>query len=336
MERPAHADPLHRDSAPSTQALPPLRVSYQHADVRTVLAGRDVLAVIGFGAAAQPGADPRYLRVALEPAEPPAPLEVWHGQDAVSCGSHGGVRWSSDGDYSFAALEVDEGDGGIAEAARSAYAALATWCRGSRTPHLLRLWNHFDAMNAGAGDAERYRHFCNGRAAGVAADFAANYPAASAIGTRSGRRVLQVYALAARLRGEAVANPRQWNAWSYPREYGPTAPGFARAMRAPARTPQLHISGTAAIVGHASHHPGDVRAQLEETLRNLDSLLHAAGSAHPLGSGSALKAYVRTPADVPVVRAVLRERFGANPPLVLLGDICRSELLVEIDGIHAG
>jgi chorismate lyase/3-hydroxybenzoate synthase len=162
------------------------------------------------------------------------------------------------------------------------------------------------------------------------------YPAARAIGVRDGRRVLQVCALATRAPGVAVENPRQVSAWRYPRQYGPVAPGFVRAMRAPSTSAQLYISGTAAVVGHASHHTGDVAAQVEETLNNLDSLCVAAGSAGSLGGArDVLRAYVRHASDAALVRERLIARLGAQTPLlVLLGDICRSELLVEIDGVH--
>jgi chorismate lyase / 3-hydroxybenzoate synthase len=337
MEVSPHSDPVRGRPTHAEQSLPALQVGYTRTGIETVLAADNVLAVIGFGSAAPVVADPRYFSVRLEPIDPPAPLEIWRGHGKVSTGTGTGLRWASDGDYTFLVLEHREGAGGIAEAARTAYAALLDWCGISATPHLLRVWNYFDAINSGSGDAERYRQFCSGRAAGMDAAFSASYPAASAIGTRGARGVLQVYALAARLPGRPVANPRQWNAWTYPRQYGPTAPGFARSVRAPTRSPQLYISGTAAIVGHASHHPGDIRGQLEETLTNLNSLLAAADCGHALGAGGALKAYVRDAAHAQIVRGVLRERLGDDmPPLILLGDICRAELLVEIDGVHAG
>ena len=204
---------------------------------------------------------------------------------------------------------------------------------------MLRVWNYFDAINEGHGDDERYRQFCSGRAVGLGPAFAGNYPAASAIGTRSGKNVVQVYALASRVPGAAVENPRQCSAWRYPRRYGPTAPGFARGMRAPTQFPQLYISGTAAVVGHESHHAGDIEAQLDETLKNLESLLQSAQSKTALGHGSGdiLKAYVRNPEHAAHVEKQLHARLGATVPLMLLhGDICRAELLLEIDGVHAG
>lgn len=333
--RPAHTVEI---DASASRTLPvPLRVEYARASAADVLAQADTLAVIGFGDTGEAPDDPRWLRVPLA-TDANAPLEIWRTAGRVTHGRDGEVAWASDGDYGFAALNVDESaHAGIAGAARHAYAALAQWSRRSATPHFLRVWNYLDAINEGSGDAERYREFCTGRAAGMDAAFTAAYPAATAIGLRDGRRVLQVYALTARVPGRSVENPRQINAWRYPRQYGPAAPGFARAMRAPSSSPQLYISGTAAIVGHASHHPEDLTAQLEETLANLHSLLTAAGSGVMLDGASPLKIYVRHAQDLPTVRALLRARLGEAVPLLLLeGDICRRELLLEIEGIHSG
>ena len=53
------------------------------------------------------------------------------------------------------------------------------------------------------------------------------------------------------------------------------------------------------------------------------------------GTGSVLKIYVRRRADAARVVTRLRETMGVPDGVVILhGDICRRELLVEIDGIH--
>lgn len=321
----------------SIASLPPLRIGYAGADAASLLNEPDVLAVIAFGAlgdATQP-ADPRCLRVGLDQLGDAA-CEVWRGRAPVRSGICAEVRWSCDGDYGFVSIELDEeSHAGISGAAEHAYRALTEFLRTSAAPHVLRLWNYFDAINDGSGDDERYRLFCVGRARGMAGTWQDAYPAATAIGRRDGVRTLQVYALTARAPGVAVENPRQINAWRYPREYGPTAPTFARGMVTPAA--QLLISGTAAVVGAESQHEDDIAAQLEETLANLASLLAAAhpGNGAQLGAGSLLKAYVRDRADA----ALLRERLRTQAPgleglLLLEGEICRRELLTEIDGVH--
>ncbi len=320
----------------SERGLPPLDVAYVETRLDRLLAGTDVLAVLGFGAAAPTSADPRYLRVGLEPLGGAAPFEVWRTAGPIEQGRDGLVRWAASADYCFGAIEVAEADhADLASASEAAYRELARFTRTQRWPHLLRIWNYLAAINDGAGDDERYKHFCTGRSAGMRELHGDGFSAASAIGRSDGVAVLQVYWLAARSAGAAVENPRQVSAWRYPREYGPTSPTFARAMRGPCDPAQLHISGTAAVVGHQSRHDGDLAAQLHETFANLDSLLASAGNLPGFGAGSVLKAYVRRPEDLTATADLLARHLpDATKRLVLLGDICRAELLVELDGIH--
>jgi len=48
---------------------------------------------------------------------------------------------------------------------------------------------------------------------------------------------------------------------------------------------------------------------------------------------SMLKVYVRFGRDLETVKAAVQQHFPDVPALYLLADICRQELLVEIDGI---
>ncbi len=82
-----------------------------------------------------------------------------------------------------------------------------------------------------------------------------SWPAATSIGRQDDDRVLQVYWLAGNEPGRALENPRQMSAFHYPRQYGPSAPTFSRAMQVGGG---LLISGTASVRGHASHHPQDL------------------------------------------------------------------------------
>ena len=141
--------------------------------------------------------------------------------------------------------------------------------------------------------------------------------------------------------GTPVENPRQVSAYRYPRQYGPQAPSFARAMLPPDGSAMpLMLSGTASVVGHASIHEGELLAQLDETFANFDALLASAREGRPalpaaFGPGTRLKVYVRDAEDLPVVADALDARFGDRVPRVLLhAAICRRELALEIDGVH--
>ncbi len=308
------------------------RVSYRTMEAAAVLAEPGMLAVIGFGAGHADRDDPRWLTLALEPFDAPAPLECWEVEGEVVAGRDGAIRWSRGGGWLFASIRLDETEhGGVASTAERAYAALAGFVSQQPERHVLRVWNYLAAINSGDGDAERYKQFCNGRARGMGAAFGEGFPAATAIGYLGRRPQLQVYLLAGVQPGLRVENPRQVSAWHYPRQYGPTPPGFARAMRLPGGE-ALAISGTAAVIGHASAHHDDLLAQLDETLANLEALLSSAGMPAGFDTHSPLKAYVRHPADARAVRDFFRQRLPGVPALLLHGEICRSELLVEIDG----
>jgi chorismate lyase/3-hydroxybenzoate synthase len=308
------------------------RVSYRIGETASVLGEAGTLAVFGFGAGSPADADPRYLRVALEGFDAPVPLEVWQVDAPVSCGVDGALHWSAGGGWLFASIDLDEREhGGPAATARIAYETLHRFVTASDTQHVLRIWNYLGAINHGEGDAERYKHFCDGRAIGMGDFFVEGFPAATAIGHHGNEHRLQVYLLACDRPGERVENPRQVSAWRYPRQYGRTPPSFARAMALPTHD-ALAISGTAAVVGHASAHQDDLDAQLVETLTNLEALLSNAGMAAGFNTHSPLKAYVRHATDAARVRDFLRSRLPGVPVLLLHGDICRSELLVEIDG----
>jgi len=289
----------------------------------------DVLAVFGFGVDAPQHDDPRYLRIGLQTHGTPA-LEIWRGHPGIRRGRDGDIAWCDDGCLQFAALELDEpASNGVTDVLRAA------------DPHVLRIWNYLDAITDGADDDERYRRFCVGRARGLGSIDPAALPAATAIGRHDGVRRLQVYWLASRLPGQPLENPRQVSAWRYPRRYGPQPPSFARAMLPPAgsRMPLL-LSGTAAVVGHASRHPGELAAQLDETLANLAALLAAARPARPglparLDASTRLKVYVRNIDDVPRVAQLLDARLPPEVSRRLLhATICRDDLLVEIEGVH--
>ena len=299
----------------------------------------DVLFAVQFGASGAP-VPPRCARVCLQPLAGEGLTEVWYANGPVHTGFDGQIRYASDDHHLAAAIEVDEHEhGGLAGAAAYVYAAIARFQATSGYRHLMRIWNYLDDINQGEGDAERYRVFCSGRTEGLKALGLERYPAATAIGRRDGSHMLQVYWLAGREPGIALENPRQMSAYHYPRQYGPTPPAFSRAMLV--APDLLMISGTASIVGHASQHAGSVQRQVKEIFNNLDSVLararaHAPGLPPRFTGNTLIKAYLRDRADLPLVESQLREHLPAGTPfLVLLGDVCRADLLLEFDCLHA-
>jgi chorismate lyase / 3-hydroxybenzoate synthase len=200
----------------------------------------------------------------------------------------------------------------------------------------LRVWAVVPGINEDEDGLERYRRFCRARAEALEAcygpRFDAELSASTAVGGAGGPLV--VYALAGRHPGRHRENPRQVAAYRYPADYGPRSPSFARATVCPGELGHhLLISGTAAIVGHRSLHPGSTLLQTRETLANLARL--AAGRPSPPGLPyRLLKVYLRRAEDRPAVEDELRRSLGGGVPLLFLrADVCRRELEVEIEGV---
>lgn len=323
------------DSSTAPRTSPRIEYRRQAPDASL---GDDVLFAVEFGLDETP-VPPRRARVRLKPLTGAGLIEVWHATGPISTGFDGPIRFTRDPDYLAGAIELDEREcGGMESAAEIAYRAIMSFQSRSQHPHILRIWNYLDAINEGGGDIERYRVFCTGRKSGFGSELATHFPAATAIGRHDGTRRLQVYWLAGRAPAQALENPRQMSAFEYPRRYGPSAPMFSRAVQLPGL---LLISGTASIVGHATQHVGDVQRQLDEIFSNIGSLLQRANETDAslpaaFSRGTLIKAYVRHASDAPLVDRALTARLPPGTPyLILEGDVCRSDLLVELDCQHA-
>jgi chorismate lyase/3-hydroxybenzoate synthase len=246
------------------------------------------------------------------------------------------------GSFLFGSIAVAEDpDAGLDRATETAYRHLLCQLREWGFPYLWRIWNYFPRINEEQNGLERYRLFCIGRHQ-VLADrlpgFPGSLPAGTAVGTQRGP--LQVYFLAGAHPAIHLGNPRQVNAYDYPKMYGPCSPSFARASlyRSESAT-QLFISGTASVVGHQSQHKGLADMQARETVMNLRALFDR-GQGVPVSLErqsrlhSAFKVYVRNREHLDSVRQVLDDPFFFSSHLLYLqGDLCRKELLIEVEGL---
>ncbi|GAA3928922.1 hypothetical protein [Actinoplanes auranticolor] len=281
---------------------------------------------MGYAAAGAPvvGAGTPSLDVALG-----SPVtEVWTTGRPVTTGGTADLTYGHDGDYAFLAGRVPPSPR-YAPGVRRAYLRAFGTLADLGYPHVFRIWNFIGDINgSNAEGLEIYRDFCRGRAEAfeTVPPPTGMVPAATGVGAHSPG--IGFYLLARREPGHtAVENPRQLPAYRYPDRYGPRPPSFARASRLPGGP--LLISGTASILGHRTRHARDPTAQLRTTLANLAVL------APDLSALRAVKVYVRHAADLDEVRsrcaAVFRE-----PIACFVTDLCRSDLLVEIEGIAPG
>ena len=293
-------------------------------------------------AASAPGSDEaRCARVPLAVLGPGGSCEHWYGA-ALGAGDTqgGGGRGESAAHLFLHQHALCGSDADMARVVEEHYGLLLDRARRLGFPCVVRVWNFVPAINLGDGDAETYVRFNSGRAAAFRRAAFADpadpaYPAATAVGSAPGSPLVIVMLVSERP-ALPIENPRQVSAYRYPRRYGPVPPAFARAaLLRHAGEGSLFIAGTSSIVGHESRHD-TLAAQIEETLVNIDGILAAALQRAPdlvVGPQRSWRVYLRDPDHVAVARRAIGSRLGDPRQLLFLqADICRRELLVEIDG----
>jgi enamine deaminase RidA (YjgF/YER057c/UK114 family) len=317
-----------------------------------------VLGVVGFDEPPRIDAAPAPVAASMTPALGGANslVEVWRvvccaPEDGPSADSRwrGRVHYRSGGGFLFGSIALDEQAGGgspsaaLLQATTAAYEEIFAVLAATGHDHPIRVWNYLPEINGDADGAERYRHFNAARQSAFhksGRNIVGSVPAACALGSPAGSP-LSIYFLASRRAPFAIENPRQISAYHYPPRYGAHSPTFSRAclLRDSAGT-NLFVSGTASIVGHETIHPGDVTAQTHETLANIGALVEEAnrlvGARRYALDGLQLKVYVRRAPDFRAVEdAVSRTVSGARRIVYLHADVCREDLLVEIEAAGA-
>jgi chorismate lyase / 3-hydroxybenzoate synthase len=286
----------------------------------------------------QPGTDAEgVIGTGLRCFGTPGASEAWLGTGPVSAGRDGRVKLTGNADFLLGHVSLElSGPERLAELGCAAYLEIVTSLRGMGFPHLVRTWNFMPYINAGRDDTEGYRQFCVGRAVAISTLglTSSDLPAATGVGTPRSR-TLVVAVLGSRQRARHLENPRQVPAYRYPRQYGPRSPSFARAsLISGADDACLFIAGTASVVGHDSLHYAQAARQTVETFTNIREVLAVARqetSKNSVGTSGG-RVYVRNEADLLQIEEVVA---GAgvlqHPPLYVEADICRTELLVEIE-----
>jgi chorismate lyase/3-hydroxybenzoate synthase len=318
--------------------LGPFEVQYLTPAAFKLAVNRPILGVVAYGAY-QPDPDAAYpvASTCLDPLGEDCILEVWCSPDPVSYHLSGELKAATTERICFGSIEVVEQDGqSFEDIVQAAYDTILSFLAEQSFPAPIRFWNYLPNINADDHGMERYRRFNIGRHESFATRLSlAAPPVASALGGHAG--ALVIYFLAAREAARTIENPRQVSAYAYPAIYGPRCPLFSRsAIVSGDHLPYFLISGTASIVGHESRHPGDVDAQAIETLTNIRALIEEAERQGFPRSGKSwfLKIYVRHPEHLDRIRAQVAEILRPTDHCIYLhADICRPELLMELEGV---
>jgi hypothetical protein len=183
--------------------------------------------------------------------------------------------------------------------------------------------------------------------------FVKGYPAATGIGMNSGGLVLEVYAVHPSVPMDIIPikNPLQVDAYHYSENvlvgdsvavnHRKTTPKFERAKYAGVNGKgTIFISGTASIQNEKTLGENDITIQSEITIKNISNLilsenLERAGlfSLQTPPRYSFIRVYIRNREDVGTVKKICDAFYGDIPVHYLIADVCRNNLLLEIEGV---
>ncbi len=271
----------------------------------------------------------------------------------VVTAAYDGLRWIHVG-----GVTPSEFDPSSYAQSESVFNRMASQLRiaGASFRDVVRTWLYVGDITEERGGIERYRELNRARTdffdaersegrmpVGPGGEFM--YPASTGIGMAS--RGMDVGCLALQtdrddVRLLALENPCQTAAFDYDPSFSVKSPKFSRAMAVVIGDyVTTWVSGTASIVDSESAHLGDAARQTEQTIENIRNLIARENFAHHgvAGAGAALsdlakvRVYVKRPQDYEACRAVCEREFGELPTIYAQADVCRSELLVEIEGV---
>jgi enamine deaminase RidA (YjgF/YER057c/UK114 family) len=235
-------------------------------------------------------------------------------------------------------------------------AAKGLAARGFRYDQVIRTWLYLGDIVGAEGETQRYKELNRARtdfyeditfstdriAPGIQRPI---YPASTGIGTE-GKDVMMSCIAMVTDRDDVtlvpLENPQQTSAFDYGQKYGPKSPKFARAMAiAGGDVASIFVSGTASITGSETQFVGDVEGQTHQTLDNIAALIGqdnfrqhgVSGLGATLDDLALVRVYIKSQDDYAKTRAVCEERLGELPIVYAVADVCRPELLVEIEGI---
>jgi len=180
---------------------------------------------------------------------------------------------------------------------------------------------------------------------------APDFPSATGIGVDFNGVTIECMAVAgdAKLKIVAINNPQQLNSYKYGQNVlkgeplknrtSNQPPQFERAkLMTNGLFSKVFISGTASIVGQETIGLNDVEEQTRVTIENIELLtsesnlkLHCPELAVIPDKYVYVRVYVKNEEDIPSVKAICRQHFGEIPMTIVKADICRAELLVEIE-----
>jgi enamine deaminase RidA (YjgF/YER057c/UK114 family) len=212
---------------------------------------------------------------------------------------------------------------------------------------IVRQWNYIGDILGFDGREQRYQAFNDVRSSFYGESFAATgFPAATGIGMNEGGVIIEFIAIQSNdLINSPIDNPEQIAAHEYSEKVLvgeqctlKTTPKFERARYLELYGKKvIFISGTASILGEHTVGIGNPAEQTEITISNIrhlfsEQVLSKITSGKLTPKYGHARVYIKNRKDYSAIRKTFKTHFGNLPVVYIIADICRPELLVEIEG----
>ena len=261
--------------------------------------------------------------------------EVWEVQDEVKRDKYNNINIAKNKNCLFGSVLIDK-KGSYEEIKLKVQKKYSDFFEISNKNNMsiVKIWHYFPELLKLYPDKKtNYSLLCEAREVIYKELYDnSNFPAATVIGIE-GDKILIYFFAAACENYDVIENNRQVSSYNYPQNIFSEKPMFSRAVGfsfTDEACKKIMISGTASIKGYQSMHDSDVIKQLKEALKNYKTF--AKLESNPSNICRVYLSKYQKDNYLSVIDE-LEICFGSNQYVLLLGDICRKELLVEIEGI---
>jgi len=216
--------------------------------------------------------------------------------------------------------------------------------------NIVRQWNYIGRITEMTDHIQNYQAFNDARAHFYEKTFWKHgYPAATGIGMCCNGVVVSLIAVASSPSTQIIPidNPLQIPAFAYSVDQligesktPKLTPKFERAKVVQTESGTIcFVSGTAAIRGEKSMAEVDAAQQTQQTIENIERLISTENlNRQDVACKSGLnitnlRVYLKYWEDIEAIRQVVDKHWKGRPAVYLQADICRKELLLEIEAI---
>ncbi|MGB9702059.1 MAG: hypothetical protein ACPL1A_04935 [Candidatus Kapaibacteriota bacterium] len=213
---------------------------------------------------------------------------------------------------------------------------------------LIRMWNYIGNIlgltNINNNFTQNYQLLNNIRYENFKKNLVQQFPASTGIGIDAPGLIVRTISMKenASVTIIPIDNKYQTNAFDYSDEIligdgQKHPPLFERALLIKKlNSEELYISGTASIIGQNSKGINDIRIQTKTILTNIETLIEQAKKISIREIEFKIKefiVYIKKSTDFQIVKKIVEETLKDLPIIYTQADVCRNELLVEMECI---